>query len=76
MKKRQQRVFMILESKHIPYDVVDITEPGKENEKDFMQNKSTSLGITVSDTNPRHPLPPQLFNDADYCGVNYLIVNL
>lgn len=61
---------MILESKNVEYSVVDITEPGKEPDRDFMQEKSTSLGATVSDINPRHPLPPQLFNDDQYCGVS------
>lgn len=59
---------MILDSKNIQYDTVDITEPGKESEKELMQNKSTSSGGTVSDPEPRHPLPPQIFNDAEYCG--------
>lgn len=68
VKKRQQRVLMILDSRNIKYSVVDITEPGREADRDFMQEKSTSLGATVSDTNPRHPLPPQLFNDEEYCG--------
>ncbi|XP_043950674.1 SH3 domain-binding glutamic acid-rich protein homolog isoform X5 [Drosophila biarmipes] len=68
VKKRQQRVLMILDSKNIKYDTVDITEPGKESEKELMQNKSTSSGGTVSDPEPRHPLPPQLFNDDEYCG--------
>lgn len=68
MKKRQQRVLMILDSKSIKYEVVDITEPGKEEEREFMQNNSTNKGATVSDPDPRHPLPPQLFNETDYCG--------
>ncbi|XP_017862620.1 PREDICTED: SH3 domain-binding glutamic acid-rich protein homolog [Drosophila arizonae] len=68
VKKRQQRVLMILDSKNIQYDTIDITEPGKESEKEFMQNKSTSSGGTVSDPEPRHPLPPQIFNDEEYCG--------
>ncbi|XP_023033153.1 SH3 domain-binding glutamic acid-rich protein homolog isoform X2 [Drosophila willistoni] len=68
VKKRQQRVLMILDSKNIQYDTVDITEPGKEGEKELMQNKSTSNGGTVSDPEPRHPLPPQIFNDEEYCG--------
>lgn len=59
---------MILDSKCIKYDTVDITEPGKESEKELMQNKSTSNGGTVSDPDPRHPLPPQIFNDEEYCG--------
>lgn len=68
VKKRQQRVSMILDSKHIPYTIVDITEPGQEAEKDFMQKNSEHNGATISDQNPRHPLPPQMFNDAEYCG--------
>lgn len=68
VKKRQQRVLMILDSKNIPYEVIDITEPGKESEKEFMQEKSTSKGSTASDHDPRHPLPPQIFADDEYCG--------
>ncbi|XP_037942009.1 SH3 domain-binding glutamic acid-rich protein homolog isoform X3 [Teleopsis dalmanni] len=68
VKKRQQRVLMILDSKNIKYETVDITEPGKESEKEFMQTKSTSNGATVSDPEPRHALPPQIFNAEDYCG--------
>lgn len=59
---------MILDSKNIQYEVIDITEPGREADKEFMQNKSTSNGATVSDPEPRHALPPQLFNEEDYCG--------
>lgn len=68
VKKRQQRVLMILESKNIGYEVIDITEPGRESDKEFMQNKSTSNGATVSDPEPRHALPPQIFNGEEYCG--------
>lgn len=59
---------MILESKHIEHVLIDIAEPGKEPEKEFMQKNSTSLGATSGDTNPRNPLPPQFFNDDAYCG--------
>lgn len=68
VKKRQQRVTMIMDSKHISYTVIDITEPGQEGEKDFMQKNSEHNGSTISDPTPRHPLPPQLFNDTEYCG--------
>lgn len=68
VKKRQQRVSMIMDSKHIPYTIIDITEPGQEGEKDFMQKNSEHNGGTISDPTPRHPLPPQMFNDAEYCG--------
>jgi glutaredoxin-related protein len=68
VKKRQQRVTMILESKTIKYEIIDITEPGAEAEKEFMQTKSTNKGATIGDPDPRTPLPPQLFNDEEYCG--------
>lgn len=68
VKKRQQRVLMILDSKNIKYEVVDIAEPGNEDPKEFMQNHAKSFGATIGDANPRHPLPPQIFNDNDYCG--------
>lgn len=68
VKKRQQRVLMILDSKNIKYEIIDITEPGREDDKDFMQTNSKSNGATVSDPNPRTPLPPQVFNDEEYCG--------
>lgn len=68
---------MILDSKNIKYEIIDITEPGKEDDKDFMQNNSKSNGGTVSDPNPRTPLPPQVFNDDEYCGVsNYFSLSL
>ncbi|XP_043276620.1 SH3 domain-binding glutamic acid-rich protein homolog [Venturia canescens] len=61
VKKRQQRVLMILDSKNVEYEVIDITEPGKEDEKEFMQGNSTAK-------TGKYPLPPQIFNDEDYCG--------
>ncbi|XP_058809285.1 SH3 domain-binding glutamic acid-rich protein homolog [Phymastichus coffea] len=61
VKKRQQRVLMILESKNVEYQVIDITEPGKEAEKEFMQVNSMAK-------DSKYPLPPQIFNEEDYCG--------
>ncbi|XP_023017070.1 SH3 domain-binding glutamic acid-rich protein homolog [Leptinotarsa decemlineata] len=68
VKKRQQRVLLILDSKNVKYEVIDIAEPGAEEAKDFMQTNSTGQGGTISDPNPRHPLPPQIFNNDVYCG--------
>lgn len=56
-------MLMILESKNVDYQVIDITEPGKEADKEFMQ-----LNSMAKDS--KYPLPPQLFNEEDYCGVN------
>ncbi|XP_070155806.1 SH3 domain-binding glutamic acid-rich protein homolog [Polyergus mexicanus] len=61
VKKRQQRVTMILDSKNVEYEIIDITEPGKELDKEFMQANSNAR------TN-KYPLPPQIFNEDDYCG--------
>lgn len=71
VKKRQQRVLMILDSKGIKYEVIDIAEPGKEAEKEFMQEKSTNKGTINPDQVPKHPLPPQIFADEEYCGLWY-----
>ncbi|RZF39741.1 hypothetical protein LSTR_LSTR003402 [Laodelphax striatellus] len=61
VKKRQQRVLMILDSKNIEYTTLDITEPGKESDKEYMQQNSKAR-------DSKHPLPPQIFNDDEYCG--------
>lgn len=53
---------MILDSKSVEYEIIDITEPGKELEKEFMQANSNAR-------NNKYPLPPQIFNEDDYCGV-------
>jgi hypothetical protein len=74
VKKRQQRVLLILDSKNVQYEVIDIAEPENEGLKDFMQTNCTSPGATISDPNPRHPLPPQIFNDDDYCGVSLFFI--
>lgn len=54
---------MILDSKNIGYDCIDITEPGKEADKEFMQQNSNAR-------DSKHPLPPQIFNEDTYCGVS------
>lgn len=59
---------MILDSKNIKYDVIDITEPDAGTEKEFMQTNATSKGSTIGDSDPRHPVAPQIFNDSTYCG--------
>ena len=66
---------MILDSRGFKYEIVDIAEPEHEADKEFMQNNSKSVGATISDPNPRHPLPPQIFNDTEYCGVSIFILS-
>jgi len=54
---------MILESKKIPYTAIDITDPGQEEAKDYMVTNATPK------PNAKVPVTPQLFNEAEYCGV-------
>ncbi|KAK8789207.1 SH3 domain binding glutamate rich protein Sh3beta [Amblyomma americanum] len=61
VKKRQQRALMILESIKVPFESIDITEPGKEEERDFMKEHCKKVdGVPT--------LPPHFFNEKDYCG--------
>ena len=60
---------MILESKNIPFEAIDITEPGKEKEKDFMLANAKPRGDS------KIILSPQIFNDDRYCGVSFIVVN-
>lgn len=61
---------MILDSKNIEYNVIDIAEPGNENEKEFMLENSRSRDA-------KHALPPQIFNGDHYCGVCWCsLINL
>ena len=55
---------MILDSKVIPYEAIDITEPGKEGDKEFMLNNAKPRGDT------KKIFSPQIFNGEVYCGVS------
>lgn len=59
---------MILDSKSVKYEVIDITEPGKEDDKEFMQTNSKTR-------DSKYPLPPQIFNEDNYCGVMTFILS-
>ncbi|XP_008560475.1 SH3 domain-binding glutamic acid-rich protein isoform X2 [Microplitis demolitor] len=52
---------MILDSKNVEYEIIDITEPGKEDDKEYMQTNANPK-------DSKYPLPPQIFNEEDYCG--------
>lgn len=62
-------MLMILESKNVEYEVIDITEPSREAEKEYMQLNSMAK-------QSKYPLPPQIFNDEDYCGVSFSLFSL
>jgi glutaredoxin len=62
VKKRQQRAQMLLDSLRVKYETIDITEPGHEEEKELMKN------VCKKRNNNTIALPPQFFNDDQYCG--------
>jgi len=62
VKKCQQRIQTVLDSCAIPYELIDITEAGREDDRKFMQENAKGK------EGQRNPLPPQIFNDQDYCG--------
>lgn len=57
VKSQQAEVMRILDSKSIPYELIDISVGGQV--RDEMRSKSG---------NPT-AVPPQLFNEDQYCGV-------
>jgi len=62
VKKRQPRVMMILESKPIPYEAIDITAAGEETAKEFMMKNGKIRGDI------KYVQSPQIFNGEVYCG--------
>ena len=56
----------MLDSCAITYELIDITEAGCEDERKFMQETAKAK------EGDRNPLPPQIFNNKDYCGVSIL----
>ncbi|XP_023275901.1 SH3 domain-binding glutamic acid-rich-like protein 3 [Seriola lalandi dorsalis] len=56
LKKNQDRIFFVLESKKIPFEAVDISQ--NPEHKDLMRKRAG---------NPK-ALPPQLCNGDIYCG--------
>lgn len=62
IETHQHRIFMILKSLNIEFTPVDITAPGNEEAKDYMRKTGKKK------TGQRNVLPPQLYNDSDYCG--------
>ena len=63
LRKQQQQVIDTLESMKIPFEKVDISDPCREEDRKFMRanSKGRKEGAV--------PLPPQIFNQEDYCGV-------
>ncbi|GIX79819.1 SH3 domain-binding glutamic acid-rich protein homolog [Caerostris extrusa] len=61
VRKQQQRVVFILQSLPIDLQVIDITDPGREEDLNFMQEEAKKH-------DKKTQLPPQIFNDSEYCG--------
>jgi glutaredoxin len=58
----QHRILMILKSLGMELEVVDISAPGTEKERDYMREHGKKKeGF-------RNVLPPQIFNGEKYCG--------
>lgn len=63
IKRMQDHIIRILQSKHIEFEEVDVSDPLLEKERDFMREHSKSK-------NGQKPMPPQVFFDDKYCGVS------
>ena len=64
MKVHQEHIKRIFDSKNIPYEEIDIADPQQAKSREFMQS---ALKLNETDS---VPLPPQLFNNENYRGVN------
>uniref|UniRef100_A0A7I4XX96 SH3-binding domain containing protein n=1 Tax=Haemonchus contortus TaxID=6289 RepID=A0A7I4XX96_HAECO len=62
VRKRVQRVLMILDGLGIPFDTVDITKPGNEVQRMFMREHAMREDVKGN------PLPPQFFYNEEYLG--------
>merc|ERR1711973_708023 len=58
----QHRIIMILKSLGIQMDIVDISAPGMDEQRDLMRASAKKK------EGQRHALPPQIFNGEKYCG--------
>ena len=70
MKCHQDHIIRILDCKNIPYEMVDIADPHRKDEKLFMQG---TLKLKDEDL---VALPPQIFNEKTYRGASIVKVHL
>ena len=68
MKCHQDHIIRILDCKNIPYEMVDIADPHRKDEKLFMQG---TLKLKDEDL---VALPPQIFNEKTYRGVSTVTI--
>jgi hypothetical protein len=61
IRSHQEYILQVLQTRKIPYEEIDISDPAKEDDKKFMREKTPP-----KDGKP-NVLPPQIFNDNNYC---------
>jgi len=61
IKKRQDFILSVLQARKIQFEEIDISDPTRESDKQFMREKSPPKeGQSAA-------LPPQIFNSDKYC---------
>jgi len=66
MQKKQDHILWTLESKKIEHEQIDIGDPNREKDRQFMRDNAEAGG----DDKTKTVLPPQIFNDKEYVGVS------
>ncbi|KAF8773256.1 SH3 domain-binding glutamic acid-rich protein like [Argiope bruennichi] len=61
IRKQQQRVIFILQGLQVDLQIIDVTDPGRDEDLVFMQEEAKKHGKKTQ-------LPPQIFNENEYCG--------
>lgn len=67
VKKHQIRAQFLLDSYKIKYELIDISDPLMEKQKEIM----LQMAKRRNESTP--PQPPQFFNEDQYCGVGFLL---
>jgi len=62
IENSQQRIQMVLTTRHIQFDTIDISIPGMQDMRSFMREKGRRR------EGQRNVLPPQIFNGEEYRG--------
>lgn len=63
VKKHQLRAQFLLDSYKIKYELIDISDPLLESQKEIMLQVAKRRNESIA------PQPPQFFNEDQYCGV-------
>lgn len=63
IRKHVQRVLLVLQGHGVEHEVIDITLSEKREERTWMMEHAVPV------KEGQNPLPPQIFNEEEYCGV-------